>query len=1010
MRKILKKVSASLILILMIFSVSFNVLTYAAESNDNQTIQRGKFKLIVPNQMVDEVQGGYYFTTQQWIEFLDRYDEYYNQLRNLTGIDPIINNGKEYITIDLTHDTLPSTVESAAGYADRSTLEIFIRKDKIRHLCETNNYKESDVLTHEMCHLFQQGQDWNFNTEISVLLEQAIICNGKQIIRMDGSEIFADILGFFEYCSQHKSTTEYKQYNEIAYKILSKVSISDIQRAIMQNNQNTASTQLERFEKFMSSLGQDIGELELDNGQTIYEYMGGTVESTIFILVTGNKSNKTNTIDFTKGDNKATVNITVNANKQPMSVKARLSLKGTDNELYLKSINGNQYIYEGIIDIENEEENLRKDPRLHVTIQDSNSNNKTWNIDLTVLSEEKQLEIKKMQVTQPNTDVESGIFDNEQGDIIKITFEISGIEKKEDLKIRTLLKGFEAGTEDCSVELNEETKVATVIIIMKKQEDIELTNGEIEGKIEVIVDEEKLTETFGLEITNGNEKEEEIVIKYYDYDEKKYVTIDEDTKELNITADGRYIFSVKMSGIEEERHVFAVIGDNEYVFSNSNGSYVKGITFKQNGTYNIKLCVSNEIVKELKLNLNIVSENKHLVLYALKNKDDLDIPEGWDQGATEEYSFGNHGTGGEDYFIFTDVNDSKKSYFCFEHGASLDPSDHYVLFDAEEYTGLEDEHKLILAYLAETNEFSSESDRYAAQQYYIWLGVKGQQVNCGKFTELLTKLMTLPNNKNDYIDLDEGTITVNGETKKINLDTFKAIEYIARAQYSYDGTVFELGDYVQPFFTYIYETEDADTPGLQLKKVDENGNILEDTAKFNVIVGDEWKSIGEYETHEDGYTDKIPVEPGKSYYIYETKAPNNYKPSTQYAIVTIGNNGNIINLQIYQANDDQLDENGYINILGGKVIKEDEEKEWNPIVLVDGLEGVEELYGNEVLEQLEELDIKSLVMEVINKSKPSLKITKVDPEGNLIAQERDGMFSMEIGPFRWEGLTLNSSR
>lgn len=942
MRKILKKVSASLILILMIFSVSFNVLNYSYSvyaTNINEVTQIGTSKeyddytdvnasesvMINKNSSLSLT---YPHLSTKMVEILGESDSRrYNDLLDKIEVTckNIVSSFPHITMYDCTEDD-QYTVEKhgdAALYVDGT-------QGTIIYVRQIRDYQ----LLHECGHILNLKM-----TGLNVNVREMLVIGYMIIINQEANKIYNDF-PTINILSDiiNKTKEEYKAglaiyayYENHGYENMKTIlpqinNCSSPKDAIAKIVQISGKTSKECFGTYTEQL-VSWGLLELKEDIT-------TSVSSITLI--GNNANKANTIDYTQGDTQVTVTVVVKSDEQPQSVKIKLGDK--EQTITIANKNGDTYTYTTSIDVSTTttQEQLLRDKEYTVIVKDANGKEKTYKKSLKVEDEEVAdgaIEIGDIGISQPDGDG-NGIFNSEKGDTITIQVQVDGIENEEDITKSTVkLDGFKVENTDISIDENGQ---ATVTITMKKTEDIELEEGETTGKVTIIANGKTITETFDIEITNEEKVEDDgIVIKYYDYDEKKYVTIDEDTKELNITADGRYVFSVKMSGVDEERKVFAVIGDNEYIFGDSNGSYVKGITFKQNGTYNIKLCVSDEIVKELKLNLNIVSENKHLVLYALKNKDDLDIPEGWDQGATEEYSFGNHGTGGEDYFIFTDVNDSKKSYFCFEHGASLDPSDHYVLFDAEEYTGLEDEHKLILAYLAETNEFSSESDRYAAQQYYIWLGVKGQQVNCGKFTELLTKLMTLPNNKNDYIDLDEGTITVNGETKKINLDTFKAIEYIARAQYSYDGTVFELGDYVQPFFTYTYETEDVPTTLIQLKKINEQGEPIEGVT-FTIL---KWNSEGkltelpdgsEFTTNEEGLTDIIPIEDGK-YFISETKVPKGYKPTKQYVILNVENGE--CSYEVKEAYDQALDSNGCVAVPSGPSEPDGEkasgELDWN---------------------------------------------------------------------------------
>ena len=168
--------------------------------------------------------------------------------------------------------------------------------------------------------------------------------------------------------------------------------------------------------------------------------------------------------------------------------------------------------------------------------------------------------------------------------------------------------------------------------------------------------------------------------------------------------------------------------------------------------------------------------------------------------------------------------------------------------------------------------------------------------------------------------------------------------------------------------------KNKDIPILQLKKVDETG-VKGLTATFDVFVEKDgnWEpyvteenTTGQYTTDEnkDGEID-IPVEEGK-YLIIESKAPSNYTPTSQYAIVTVDEDGHM-DYEIHTVPEEDLTEDGYVTkdkIQNSTTVSE-EENQWEA--------GEVEAEG----------PVKLLLI-VKNKHKPTIKITKVDENGEVI--------------------------
>ena len=96
--KIIEKISASLILMLMLFSISFNVISYAATNNGTVTITSTRIKLIVDENFYNN------YDSSVWNSWLSRYDGYYSILKSYTGVDPLAENGDDYITIDISNN------------------------------------------------------------------------------------------------------------------------------------------------------------------------------------------------------------------------------------------------------------------------------------------------------------------------------------------------------------------------------------------------------------------------------------------------------------------------------------------------------------------------------------------------------------------------------------------------------------------------------------------------------------------------------------------------------------------------------------------------------------------------------------------------------------------------------------------------------------------------------------------------------------------------------------------
>ena len=499
------------------------------------------------------------------------------------------------------------------------------------------------------------------------------------------------------------------------------------------------------------------------------------------------------------------------------------------------------------------------------------------------------------------------------------------------------------GNDNCKIDLNAETKIANVTITMKRQKDIAIKE-DIAGKVEVIIGEEKIIESFDLQILNEEKADEEAEI-YYKEKDGEYKKLESD----NITAegDGSYTIWFKINGIDENNTVFAKVdnGSKDHVFSYSNGSYKKGLRFIESGTKKVQICVSDVIIKEITINLTIKSNNKHLVLYGVdaSGKPNVSVKEetGWDRASVINGTLNQHKTNGEEFFLISGEGNDE-IYFCFKHGDHLPVNQaysYYILYDAQEYE-MKPVDQLILAFLGEVTTFTEkngttidlttdEYQKYGVQQFYIWGEVLNTpNINYGIFENMINELKELPNGKNKYIDVNNMTITVNGETKRVA--EFKATQYVYREQLDANEEPHDNpdGKGTQPLFKYEYKLEDG--PGIQLKKVDENGSPLSGI-QFKISKKTEdgkWEEIKEdYETNEEGVTETISLEDGE-YLIRETNTIEGYVPSNQYVILTVENGE--YKYEVREANKDNLDENGYVkNADDGTQIAEGKETDWN---------------------------------------------------------------------------------
>lgn len=227
--------------------------------------------------LTPEIQSQY--KQEQWLSWMNRWEKYYEDLSKLTGYYP------NKITVDCTNESLATSANGlteASGLTDIGKAEIKLAYKYLNNALNKimNEKYEYSEFIHELGHVFQyQNPDWQFQTEVTTILEEAVIMGNSTLVMGNGK--FGSVTDIFEdYMENLPESNNYKLYHEIAYKILTETSVDAVRRGISENPGKNVSTDLDRFEKFAATVkeasgGKDIGEIKLSNGQTIREYMGG---------------------------------------------------------------------------------------------------------------------------------------------------------------------------------------------------------------------------------------------------------------------------------------------------------------------------------------------------------------------------------------------------------------------------------------------------------------------------------------------------------------------------------------------------------------------------------------------------------------------------------------------------------------------------------------------------------------------------------------------------------------
>lgn len=672
--------------------------------------------------------------------------------------------------------------------------------------------------------------------------------------------------------------------------------------------------------------------------------------------------------------------------------------------------------------------------------QKNNENEGIFDEALTKENDESNTAILTVSIANISEDI----------DMTKIPVTISSLEGFKQTSVS--FKGYNKDSKIATYEI----KVTYEGLFLTDLEEEKYINCEIQA----IVNEETLTKTIQIEVQNVEEEKEEY--KYYygqrdESDSKIHYTEFEVKDEITIEGENEAVVYIKIIGEDiSEKHL--VIENTTY---DNAGKYVNGgtrygITFKKSGTY--KAILDGEEIATITVTINSNTEIKYVYVFdvnknGINTVTDSDANKAKTDRQNPENEIGTNST--EVNWIISDLNEKDSNgepikYYCYDANDGLkfnyyEEEERYVLDENGNYTydnyhrdnngqlipikekvqvqklsyykykskeniKLDDDDLLILAFLQKVSKEEAISInggeevpnwRENAIQYYIWNEItnKGNNIGYGKLETLITTLKNYTNGKNDYIDFENKTITLDGKVYKIK--DYTSVKYIVQCKYNAeDGKVYE--EYtdeqknIQPLFTFDVELEEG--PGIQLSKVDEEGNPLE--ATFTVLEGKKegkfitYHKLDEYTTDkETGLTEVIPTKADTKYAIFETKAPEGYKPTKQYAIVTVDKEGKCT-YQIFQAPEECIDKKGYIKLT--ELIEDGIFVDYTleAIFIEDGIEVTEDFDWESG--EIEENGDVELQLVLTNKYEmPPLKIIKVDQDGVRI-KGKGGTFEITV--------------
>ena len=628
------------------------------------------------------------------------------------------------------------------------------------------------------------------------------------------------------------------------------------------------------------------------------------------VKIVGNNSNTDGELDLSN-DNKVILDIEVETNEDIDSIKISLGKKRYSINKGTK--NDKKITYSGSIELTEEiKTGLKENSTVTITaVKDEKELDKITK-SLTFTSGE--VSIGAIQFQQDETK-DSKIYDVTGNKTAKISIDVNGIENEKDLTFKTVvLKGFEAT--ETNISVNTSQKIATITMSLKPREGVTLENGKIDGEVILEVKGEQLRGNFTIEIINAEEKESEYPY-YYKIGVQEEKQIPED-KQITVHVKEAIFITVKGKNTSDKT---LKISNLELNGTYDNGETIyKGFHFLGTGTATAKLG-DEEVAK-----FTIIEEEKKETLYVF-NVSGSGIGKQPGEGTVvkvDRDSVNNDGTyGGEANWLIKSENG--KSYYCYYKGKNLrfESGTYFYRYNESEEIEVSKKDQLILAYIKNiTNEeaskisgitLSGEDWKEHLIQYYIWnnLAEGNSSANYGQLQSFINKITAFTSEKNEYINIKEGTITLNGKTYSIK--NFSASKYIVNAKYYSSTGDPKWANYtdsdMQPLFTFEVEIEEGETPGIYLEKID--GKTTEKLiSEFTVSKYNEGEN--KYVLFPDAIVTKkdgrvkiegISLTEKAKYIIKETKAPEGYNITTQYIILEISpEKEDIVTMTVYTAN------------------------------------------------------------------------------------------------------------
>ena len=790
MKNLVKKLTSIILIILITFSISYNMLSCGYKVLAEGTLDtveiistNGVFKMILPDSAVSPNITETSMPVSEWQALINKYETYYYNAK-------VIMNGTdnkqvtiEYVDSELVseHVVLRTNVISKRILYGNRALSAFIQTKDTTYA----------AFVHEIDHLFQSDSG---SSEFKHVIVYTVLYNQIMGECSDGLVIRNDIKTYLEKKFEAYDTADHK-YGCEASLIINSLNSTGAMQAIINfyaNNQRTPDT---FYEAMKTYAGIDLDTIILSNGQTVYQFIGGT-----------NSHQETYTFSLIQGNTYLIQNNKLTNNKLDWLSSETIAYEATNLEGATITLTGH--------------------------VQDNGT-------------------FRKIEGQEPN-------IDND-------------------------------GNEVAYLKIVKDGKELLNLAILVENERLE---GEFYYKIGV-EDAMPIPEDKKIEVEVG----EVIQISY----------INEDVTEKMIEVANSFF-------------------DGDYINGNT---IFKSFRFKQTGTIELKFdgeVIAEFIVKEkedktqkieTKDNVIEIEDTLYLYNYQTQGKDKVTLEQGETEANTDRpntsVKMGGE-FGGTDNWIIKgdDIN-----YYCFDHGDSIqfEGGAYFYRYRLESEIEIETKHKLILAYIknvptAEAAKISGislqgEDWREHLIQYYIWSEIQeGNKsgISYGSLDAFIRKITTFTNGKNEYIDIQNQTITYEGKTHK--LKTFAAFKYIVNAKfYSSTGNAKWANkddEGMQPLFTFICEiTQENNIPYIQ--KIDAETLEMLGEAVFEIYHYDETRK---YDNNEIEYKEEvidevattefektaletIPLTEKEQYLIIEKTAPEGYQITREYGILTV---------------------------------------------------------------------------------------------------------------------------